>query len=316
MLGDPAWMPHPVVCMGKAISALETLAAPRFPQDTPRAAGGGCGAGGSCCRWARLTVTLRAVVAVRPGAPGAVALRWRQLWCWQALAVRGLRDESRNVYRALTGDDAARERAPAVARIVGRDTPDIPQRRRRDKSRGGNRGGELLRRGGRRRLFYMLLGGAPLALCYKAINTMDSMVGYKNERYLYFGRAAARLDDAANYLPARLSALLLIAAAALHGAERAGRAAHLAAGPAQPCKPQFRPDGGGHGRGAGRAAGRAGLLFRQAATKSPTIGDALRPVEPAGHPAGKPDAVCRGHAVLALLALALRAGRAACTLGQ
>ena len=71
-------------------------------------------------------------------------------------------------------------------------------------------------------LFYMLLGGAPLALCYKAINTMDSMVGYKNERYLYFGRAAAKLDDAANWLPARLSALLLIAAAACTGQDARG----------------------------------------------------------------------------------------------
>ena len=61
-------------------------------------------------------------------------------------------------------------------------------------------------------MVYLLLGGAPMALCYKAINTMDSMVGYKNKKYLYFGRAAAKLDDVANYLPARLSALLLVAA--------------------------------------------------------------------------------------------------------
>ena len=66
-------------------------------------------------------------------------------------------------------------------------------------------------------LFYLLIGGAPLGLAYKAINTMDSIVGYKNERYLHFGRAAARLDDAANYIPARLAALLWIAAAALGG---------------------------------------------------------------------------------------------------
>src|SRR5699024_8814416 len=72
-------------------------------------------------------------------------------------------------------------------------------------------------------LFWMLIGGAPLALAYKAVNTMDSMVGYKNERYLYFGRAAAKLDDAANWLPSRLAALLLVAAAPLTG-QNAGRA--------------------------------------------------------------------------------------------
>ena len=69
-------------------------------------------------------------------------------------------------------------------------------------------------------MLYMFLGGAPLALCYKAVNTMDSMVGYRNERYLRFGRAAARLDDAANYLPSRLAALILIAAAGICGEDR------------------------------------------------------------------------------------------------
>ena len=68
----------------------------------------------------------------------------------------------------------------------------------------------------------MMLGGAPLALTYKSINTMDSMVGYKNERYLHFGRFPARLDDAANFLPARLAALLLILAAGLTGEDGAG----------------------------------------------------------------------------------------------
>lgn len=64
-------------------------------------------------------------------------------------------------------------------------------------------------------LFWLALGGLPLGMVYKAVNTMDSMVGYRNERYLFFGRAAARTDDAANYLPARLSALLMCLAAAL-----------------------------------------------------------------------------------------------------
>jgi adenosylcobinamide-phosphate synthase len=72
-------------------------------------------------------------------------------------------------------------------------------------------------------IFYMLIGGAPLALTYKAVNTLDSMVGYKNDRYLYFGRASAYLDDAANFIPSRVAALLLTASAALTG-ENANRA--------------------------------------------------------------------------------------------
>ena len=71
-------------------------------------------------------------------------------------------------------------------------------------------------------LFYLLIGGAPLALAYKAVNTMDSMVGYKNDRYLYFGRAAARLDDLANYLPSRLAALCWIGGAFLTGQDGRG----------------------------------------------------------------------------------------------
>ena len=102
---------------------------------------------------------------------------------------------------------AARE---AVGRIVGRDTANLD-------AAGVARAAvetvaENFSDGVYAPLFYMCLGGAPLALAYKAVNTMDSMVGYKNERYILFGRAAARLDDAANFLPARISALLLILA--------------------------------------------------------------------------------------------------------
>ena len=75
-------------------------------------------------------------------------------------------------------------------------------------------------------MLYMILGGAPLALGYKAINTMDSMVGYKNERYRDFGKAPARIDDAANYLPSRLAALLLIVSATLCGSD-AGKAVRI-----------------------------------------------------------------------------------------
>ena len=71
-------------------------------------------------------------------------------------------------------------------------------------------------------LLYFLLGGAPLALCYKAVNTLDSMVGYKNARYLAFGRASAKLDDGANYIPSRIAALFWIGAAAVTGQDAAG----------------------------------------------------------------------------------------------
>ena len=123
------------------------------------------------------------------------------------------------VYRALR-EGTLEQAQQAVARIVGRDT------QRLDRA-GVTRAAvetvaENFSDGVAAPLFYFFLGGAPLALCYKAINTMDSMVGYRNERYLYFGRWAARLDDGANWLPARLSALLLVAAAWLLGEDGRG----------------------------------------------------------------------------------------------
>ena len=128
--------------------------------------------------------------------------------------MKNLRDEAMRVYRTLK-EGTPEDSREAVSRIVGRDTKAL------DRS-GVTRAtvetvAENFSDGIAAPMLYMFLGGAPLALCYKAVNTMDSMVGYKNERYLWFGRAAARLDDAANYIPARLAALILIAAAGLCG---------------------------------------------------------------------------------------------------
>ena len=128
-------------------------------------------------------------------------------------------------------------------------------------------------------LLYMLLGGAPLALTYKAINTMDSMVGYKNERYLRFGRAAAKLDDIANYLPSRIAALLWVAAAALTGNDarsawriwRRDRRNHASPNSAQ-------TESACAGALNVQLAGPA-YYFGQYYPK-PTIGDAVRPIEP------------------------------------
>ena len=128
-------------------------------------------------------------------------------------------------------------------------------------------------------LFWMLLGGAPLALCYKAVNTMDSMVGYKNDRYLDFGRAAAKLDDIANWIPARLAALLLIAAAppaGLSGKDalriwRRDRRKHASPNAAQ-------TESAMAGALGVRLAGPA-VYFGKVYDK-PFIGDDLKPVEP------------------------------------
>lgn len=211
-LADPAWMPHPVVLMGRCITGLETLLRQRFPASDAGQRRAGCVLAavlplgtffitGILC-W--LAACLHPLVGM------AVQI----LWCWQSLAVKGLAVESRNVYRCLAEKDLPAARK-AVSRIVGRDTQALSEEGVAKAA--VETVAENFSDGVVAPLLYMLIGGAPLALCYKAINTMDSMVGYKNERYLQFGRAAARLDDAANYLPSRLAALFWIAAAALSG---------------------------------------------------------------------------------------------------
>ena len=274
IFGDPAWLTHPVVIMGRAIAALESGLRKRLPK-TPRGE-----------RLAGLTMAIvlpvgtllltggvcRALAAVHPALGFAAEL----LWCAQALAATGLAQESTNVYRQLQKDDlpAARQ---AVGRIVGRDTEALTREgviRAAVETVAENASDGVIAP-----LFYMMLGGAPLALTYKAVNTMDSMVGYKNERYLHFGRAAAKLDDAANYLPSRIAALLWVAAAALTGNDAKGawriwrrdRRNHASPNSAQT---------------ESACAGALGVQLAGPATyfgqyyDKPTIGDATRPIEP------------------------------------
>ena len=206
LFGDPAWLTHPVVIMGKAISALERALRARLPKK-PR----GERLGGLTLAIVLPVGTLlltggvcRVLGAVHPLLGFAVEL----LWCAQALAATG-----------LAQDDLPAARK-AVSRIVGRDTEKLT--REGVTKAAVETVAENASDGVIAPLFYMMLGGAPLALTYKAVNTMDSMVGYKNERYRHFGRAAAKLDDAANYLPSRIAALLWVAAAALTGNDAKG----------------------------------------------------------------------------------------------
>lgn len=212
LFGDPAWLPHPVVLMGRCISALEKHLRTALPK-TPRGELAGGAAVAAVLPLGTLAVTGLACWAAARLHP-ALGLALQMLWCGQALAAKGLAQESRNVYKELAKGDLPAARR-AVARIVGRDTQNLT-------AAGVTRAAvetvaENASDGAIAPLLYMLLGGAPLALTYKAINTMDSMLGYKNEKYLYFGRCAAKLDDAANWLPSRLAALLWVAAAALTG---------------------------------------------------------------------------------------------------
>ena len=273
-LADPAWMPHPVVIMGKCITGLEKFLRARFPA-TPE----GERAAGRVLAVVLPVGTLfftAAVCLVANRLHPLLGLAVQTVWCWQALAVKGLAVESRRVYGCLAAEDLPGARK-AVARIVGRDTQNLTEE-------GVTKAAietvaENFSDGVVAPLVYMLICGAPLALCYKAINTMDSMVGYKNQRYLHFGRAAARLDDAANFLPSRLAALFWILAAALTGQDeknawriwRRDRRNHASPNSAQ-------TESACAGALGVQLAGPA-YYFGEYYDK-PTIGDARRAVEP------------------------------------
>ena len=208
--GDPAWLPHPVIAMGRAIQWLESKFRSRFPGTR----GGELFAGFWLAAVMVLGTLAGSGLAVYLAGRLHIACRFalEVFWGWQCLAMRGLAEESRNVRKCLE-EGTLPEAREAVARIVGRDTRELAGSgviRAAVESVAENFSDGVMAP-----MLYLMLGGAPFALCYKAINTMDSMIGYKNERYMYFGRCAARLDDAVNWIPARLSALLLIGAAVL-----------------------------------------------------------------------------------------------------
>ena len=203
LFGDPAWLPHPVVLMGKCISRLEKFLRARLPK-TPQGEVLGGGIMAFCLPVGTFLITSLVCLLAARISPW-LGLAVQMFWCGQALAAKGLVQESTNVYAQLIKNDLPAARK-AVSRIVGRDTEALT-------AEGVTKAAvetvaENASDGVIAPLLYMLIGGAPLALTYKAINTMDSMLGYKNEKYLYFGRIPAKLDDAANYLPSRLAALL------------------------------------------------------------------------------------------------------------
>ena len=274
LFGDPAWLPHPVVYMGKAIAKLEKFLRPRLPK-TPQ----GELLGGAIVAFCLPVGTFLLTGLVCWGAARLhplLGLAVQMFWCGQALAARGLVQESTNVYKELKKPDLPGARK-AVSRIVGRDTAELT-------AEGVTKAAvetvaENASDGVIAPLLYMLIGGAPLALTYKAINTMDSMLGYKNEKYLYFGRIPAKLDDAANYLPSRLAALLWVAAAAFTHNDAKGawkiwrrdRRRHASPNSAQ-------TESACAGALGVQLAGPA-YYFGQYYPKL-TIGDALRPIEP------------------------------------
>ncbi|MDQ0722022.1 adenosylcobinamide-phosphate synthase [Paenibacillus sp. W4I10] len=206
-IGDPRWIPHPVIGMGKGISALERVIRSRVNTDSGLKRAGLLFpiviAGGSFAITWGLVYMLGLIHPVIAVAAEVVLIA-------TTIASKGLKDAGMEVYRHLKQQDwpAARR---SLGMIVGRDTAHLDEPevvRGTVETVAENIVDAIVSP-----LFYALIGGAPLAMAYRAVNTLDSMVGYKNDKYLHLGWASARLDDVANWIPARLTAMLLIVGA-------------------------------------------------------------------------------------------------------
>ena len=275
IFGDPVWLYHPVRVIGNFISFGEKILRKWTGKDSP-----GKELAAGTILWfltAGLSFTVPFVVlwAAQRIHP---ALRFviESFWCYQILAARCLVKESGKVYDRLKEKDLPDARK-AVSMIVGRDTENLTEE-------GVTKAAvetvaENTSDGVTAPLLFLLLGGAPFGFLYKAVNTMDSMLGYKNERYLYFGRFPAKMDDVFNFIPSRVTALFMIAVAFLTGMDgkyawkiwRRDRRKHASPNSAQTesvCAGALRV----------RLAGDA--VYFGKVHKKEYLGDPLRPIEP------------------------------------
>ncbi len=306
ILGDPQGWPHPVIAIGKLISLLERVLRRLFPA-TPR---------GENWAGAVLWVLAAGISAAVPAlllwgchlVSPWLRLAAESVMCWQILAVKSLRTESMKVHAALSAGDTEGARR-AVSMIVGRDVSRLDEAgvaRAAVETVAENTSDGVVAP-----LVFLALGGAPLGFFYKAVNTMDSMLGYVEPPYKNIGLVPARLDDVMNFLPARLSALLMLAAGALLGMD------------AKQGWKIFRRDRFNHAspNSAQTESVCAGLLglrlagdawYHGVLHKKPYIGDALRDIEHRDIPracrllygtAFFALAVCGGVKLLVLLAL-------------
>lgn len=204
-IGDPHWLYHPIRLVGNLISVLEKGLRAVFPK-TPKAE-----------ITAGVFLVILTTGITTAAAAGILYLGFlihptvkfvlEVIMCYQLLATRALKDESMKVYDKLKEKDLEGSRY-AVSMIVGRDTQNLDEAgvtKAAVETVAENTSDGIIAP-----MLFMAIGGPVLGFFYKSVNTMDSMVGYKNDRYLYFGRAAAKFDDILNYIPARISAWMMI----------------------------------------------------------------------------------------------------------
>lgn len=276
ILGDPRHFPHPVRLMGSMIAYLEGVVRTRLKG---RERLGGCILVLTMCLvWTVIPFLLfKGIRCLEGGSPGKLLFLAETFVCYQLLAAKDLCAESMKVLRSLKNEGLAEARR-AVSMIVGRDTAVLDEAgvaRAAVETVAENASDGVIAP-----FFYMALFGPVGGCIYKAVNTMDSMVGYTNEKYRELGWAAAKLDDAVNLIPARLTGLLLVLAAWIAPWADGRRAWTIFLRDRR----NHKSPNSAHGEAA--CAGALGLRLAGDAWyfgelhKKPFIGDDIRPVEP------------------------------------
>lgn len=237
LFGDPHWLPHPIRLIGNLIASLEKLNKKEL-SDTKKFLRG----------FAMVVIviawTTGVTAVILEGAYGlhpAIGCAVETIMTYQILATKCLKVESMKVYEQLQKQNLPAARK-AVSMIVGRDTEQLDETgvaKAAIETVAENASDGVIAP-----MIYLAVGGPVLGFAYKAVNTMDSMVGYKNEKNLYFGRFAAKLDDVVNFIPSRIAALLMIVASFLPGKRFSGTRGmeDLEKGQPETCQPEFCAD--------------------------------------------------------------------------
>lgn len=212
IFGDPRNFPHPVVIIGKLISAMERFTRKVFPKTNIGELVAGAFTWVIVATVSFAVPFIALVLLAKVNVWAAFALN--TFWSYQIFASKSLKEQSMLVYRYLEAEDLPNSRK-YLSWIVGRDTSKLdPEEITKAVV---ETVAENTSDGVTAPMLYMMILGAPLGMLYKAINTMDSMLGYKNDRYMYFGRIPAKIDDVANFIPARITGLLMCLTAPLIG---------------------------------------------------------------------------------------------------
>lgn len=212
IFGDPYWLPHPIRFIGNLIWKSEKFIRKLIPKNKS-----GEYIGGIILVIVVTTISTLipfGILFIAEKINSYLAIAIESFMCYQILATKGLKTESMKVYKELVNGDINKARK-AVSMIVGRDTESLTESgvaKAAVETVAENTSDGIIAP-----MIFTAIGGAPLGFLYKAINTMDSMVGYKNDKYINFGRFAAKLDDVVNYIPARISSYMMMVAAFILG---------------------------------------------------------------------------------------------------